>query len=115
MDRLRDSVFNLLKVKGLTQSQLAKKAGVSSQAINQFLSGKTKEVKAETLIGIARAFGVSVEDRQARPEDGRNSEVVIENPLVHIGSHRCPDPPEIILLPFILAPPLKDPPPPRYP
>ena len=86
MDRLRDSVFKLLKIKGLTQSQLAKKAGVSSQAINQFLSGKTKEVKADTLIGIARAFGVSVEDLKAGknslPNVARVSDVVYPVPLI---------------------------------
>ena len=50
---------NLRKTKGLTQAQLAEKAGMSNGAIGNYESGKMKNISYATVFNIARALEVS--------------------------------------------------------
>lgn len=47
---------NIRKEKGLTQSQLAEKVQVSTQAVNQYESGK-REIKADMFVSLLEALG----------------------------------------------------------
>ena len=52
----------LRKAKGLTQAQLAKKAGMSNGAIGNYESGKRKNIQYVAVFNIARALEVSPSD-----------------------------------------------------
>lgn len=55
-------IRQMREARGWTQQELAQKAGVSRPAVTQWESGKTKDPKRGSLLGIAHAFGVTVED-----------------------------------------------------
>lgn len=50
------------KLKSITQSELAEKANISRSIISQLETGTRKVTKTDTLIKIANALGVKVED-----------------------------------------------------
>ena len=58
--RLR--IISLLKKKNITESKLAFLACLSKSTINEFLSGKTKEIKLTTLLHICEGFGITITD-----------------------------------------------------
>lgn len=47
---------------GLTAEQLEEKAGIGAGTVTRIESGQTKNPKPPTMVGLARALGVSVED-----------------------------------------------------
>jgi len=60
-----------LKKQGMTQQQIAEKAGISQNMVSSFLNGKSCTV--ETLKKIAKAFGVTTDhvlgiDQPEKPE-----------------------------------------------
>lgn len=50
-----------LEEKGLRQLDLAKATGVSTAAVNKWISGNTKNLKSENLIAISKYLGVTIE------------------------------------------------------
>ena len=57
--------YNLKKVReesGMTQQELADKSGVNRVTIALIESGKTKDVKASTIVRLAEALGKSTDD-----------------------------------------------------
>ncbi len=69
MDRLheylpgdsRDRIQDLLRERGMTQTELAEKIGISGGALNRYISGETDKIAAENIVRIARVFGVSTD------------------------------------------------------
>lgn len=59
---VRATVSALLTEKNLSVSEYSAKSGVSKQTIENFLSGKTKYVKLETLIKFIRGLDVQYND-----------------------------------------------------
>ena len=55
-------IRELRKRRGMTQTELARRAGVKQGVISYIESGKTKHPRIDTLIAIAAALGVSVEE-----------------------------------------------------
>lgn len=63
IEPMRDSVFSerlgiLLRARGMTQRELAEKAGISSSLIGEYLH-KKREPHAKTIIKLAKTLGVS--------------------------------------------------------
>lgn len=56
-----DCIRKLMEEKGITQAQLADRMGISQPAVNKLIT-KTVNPKGETLLRVAQAFGVKVED-----------------------------------------------------
>jgi len=62
MEALDNIKIQELRIKlGMSQSDLAKAAGVSLQTIHRIESGKTKNPDHETIVAIAKALLVDVE------------------------------------------------------
>ena len=57
----RDRIQDLLRERGMTQSDLAEKIGISGGAMNRYISGETDKIAAENIVKIARVFGVSTD------------------------------------------------------
>ena len=55
-------IRELRKRRGMTQTELARRAGVKQGVISYIESGKTKHPRIDTLIAIAAVLGVSVEE-----------------------------------------------------
>lgn len=54
----RDRIQDLLRERGMTQTELAEKIGISGGALNRYISGETDKIAAENIVKIARVFGV---------------------------------------------------------
>lgn len=52
----------LLRLKGMSQSSLASKAGCDRTALNKFLKGKINALNADTVVRVGEAIGTSIED-----------------------------------------------------
>lgn len=63
---IASKIKTLLKEKGMSQTELAADVGISSSALSQILSGKTKP-RNMTLKAIANSLGVAVQDLEAKP------------------------------------------------
>jgi transcriptional regulator with XRE-family HTH domain len=59
MSNLAQRIEQRLTDLGMSQKQLAQRCGVSAPAVNDWLTGKTKSLKASTLLKAAKALGVS--------------------------------------------------------
>lgn len=59
--RIGGRIAFYLELSGLSQKQLAEKAGVTEAAISRYING-LREPRAITVAAIARALGVSVND-----------------------------------------------------
>lgn len=57
----RERIQDLLKEKGLTQEQLAKKINISVSTLNRYISGQTDKISTENIIAIAKEFGVTTD------------------------------------------------------
>ena len=57
----RDRIQDLLRERGMTQSDLAEKIGISGGELNRYISGETDKIAAENIVKIARVFGVSTD------------------------------------------------------
>jgi transcriptional regulator with XRE-family HTH domain len=66
---LGENLARLLRDKGLSQSELARRAGVSPTYLNQVLSGKNASPKLAHLEKMADVLGVTVSKLFAGPED----------------------------------------------
>jgi transcriptional regulator with XRE-family HTH domain len=62
MGQIGIRIRELRESRGLTQSEVASRAGVTPSAINSIESGRTKEPSASTVAAIARAIGVGVKE-----------------------------------------------------
>jgi DNA-binding Xre family transcriptional regulator len=56
----------------LSWNELARRAGISGPSMNAISRGKTKNIRAETLLGIANALGVKLQDILKTPK-GKHS------------------------------------------
>lgn len=54
-----DKIKQLRKEKGWTQEQLGEMVGVKKAAINKYETGNVKNLKRNTIAGLAKALGVS--------------------------------------------------------
>lgn len=84
---LKERVGDLMKQGGLkNQSQLAKLSGLTQATVSRILVGKVKRVRPETLSGLARALGVTVDallteaHSLSKEEEGR----LIEQAFRHV-------------------------------
>jgi transcriptional regulator with XRE-family HTH domain len=59
--KVRERIQDLMKERGVTQTDLSEKLGISVATISRFISGKTDKLGDENLINIARAFDVSTD------------------------------------------------------
>lgn len=59
MSTLAERIDYILKTKGISAAELARKAGVSRTAISLYRSGETQNIKADAAIRIAQAYDVS--------------------------------------------------------
>ncbi len=59
MSHLAQRIRQRMSDLGISQRQLANSCGVSAPAVNDWVSGKTKSLKASTLIKAAKALAVS--------------------------------------------------------
>jgi transcriptional regulator with XRE-family HTH domain len=59
MSQLAQRLQQRLNDLGLSQKELADSCGISAPAVNDWLSGKTKSLKASTLLKAAKALAVS--------------------------------------------------------
>lgn len=57
----RERIQDLLRERGMTQTELAEKIGMSGGALNRYISGETDKIAAENIVKIARVFGVSTD------------------------------------------------------
>ncbi|HEY9096440.1 MAG TPA: helix-turn-helix domain-containing protein [Hydrogenophaga sp.] len=62
MTHLRSNVAHLMALRGLNQEQLAKAAGMTQPNISRFLNSKTDDLQAGSAAGLARLFGVTLDD-----------------------------------------------------
>lgn len=58
---IRERIKDLMKSKKLTQTELAKKIGISESALSRFISGKTDKLSDESIIQMANIFCVSTD------------------------------------------------------
>ena len=58
---LRFRIKNLMMERNVSQSQLAKVAGISESTFSRFMSGQIQDLSAESVIGIARELDVSTD------------------------------------------------------
>ena len=58
---VRDRIWDLLKERKVTQTELATRIGCSESSLSRFISGKTDKLGDENIIRIARAFEVSTD------------------------------------------------------
>jgi transcriptional regulator with XRE-family HTH domain len=59
MSQLAQRLQQRLNDLGISQKELADSCGISAPAVNDWLSGKTKSLKASTLLKAAKALAVS--------------------------------------------------------
>ena len=65
----------LRKERGWTKTELARRTGLHPQHIYKVLSGERSRVEADTIVALARAFGVSADYLLGLTgDDGRRSE-----------------------------------------
>lgn len=62
MATIADNVRKARKKKGLSQDKLAREAGVAYNTVVKIESGENKNPTIETLLSIAKALGVSVDE-----------------------------------------------------
>jgi len=58
---LREIVGDLMRKKGLNQSQLAEASGITQATMSRILQGEVENVRPETLDRLAKALAVSVD------------------------------------------------------
>lgn len=59
-------IRELRKKQGISQSELARRAGIRQGVLSYIESGRTKHPRIDTLSAIARALGVSVDKLMKR-------------------------------------------------
>lgn len=77
MKTLAERIRHLMEDRGVSAAELAKAAGARRQAVYQWLSGETKTLRGESLMGAARALRANPEwlasgkgDVDAKPAEG---------------------------------------------
>ena len=58
---VRERISDLMKIRKVSQTDLASKIGCGDYVLSRFLSGKTDNLSDENIIRIARAFNVSTD------------------------------------------------------
>ena len=66
---IKDRLKELRALAGLTQQELATKAGLSISGVVQVELGKIPDPRVSTLAALARALGCTVDDLLGGPED----------------------------------------------
>lgn len=65
--RIAMKVKRSLRVKGMTQAQLAEAMGVDCAVISRYLSGKAN-MELKTIVKIEKALGITIIDREISPK-----------------------------------------------
>lgn len=79
MDTLAERIQIILKETGLTLDALGQVAGVSLQAVHQWSTGKTKNIKNDPLFRLQRKLGYSAE--WIGTGKGPKRIIAVDNPL----------------------------------
>lgn len=58
-----------LKERGMTQSELARRAGVGKQTLSDLIGGENTNPRLDTAIAIAGAFGVTLQEMVDRMKE----------------------------------------------
>ena len=58
---IRDRIRDLMKERGVSQSDVARMAGCNKSTISRFLSGQTDTISDDTIIAIAKGFHVAAD------------------------------------------------------
>ncbi|NKC30180.1 XRE family transcriptional regulator [Falsiroseomonas selenitidurans] len=66
-DPLRDAIRDYLTETGMAERELSLRAGVNEKAVNQILTGKSRNPRSDTVQALARAMGRSVATLMALP------------------------------------------------
>ena len=61
-------LIKLIQETGLTQQEIAERAGLSQSSVSQHLSGNRKLTNIESIVRYARLLGVSVDDLMSEEE-----------------------------------------------
>jgi transcriptional regulator with XRE-family HTH domain len=90
MSQLAQRLQQRLNDLGMSQKELADSCGISAPAVNDWLSGKTKSLKASTLLKAAKALAVSPQwlesglGVKSSREDNRIAEhTLLADPIAH--------------------------------
>lgn len=78
---ISERIKELREQKGLTQGELARRLRISRPAISSWESGKTKNLREDNLLAIAREFGITVDELLT----GKAADGVNESPA----AYRC--------------------------
>lgn len=55
-------IIKLLEERNWSQNELARRSGIQASYLSQIITGKTRNVRSEYAIAIAKAFGISVDE-----------------------------------------------------
>jgi transcriptional regulator with XRE-family HTH domain len=69
----REKIRTLRQKLGISINELARRSGIRGPSMHAIETGKTKEVKASTLIGIALALGVPIQEIMLAKAKGKQS------------------------------------------
>ena len=58
---IRDRLPDLMKQRKITQVRLAGILGVTPETVSRFVTGRTEKISPETIVRLARLFGVSTD------------------------------------------------------
>jgi len=61
-ETLSTRIQAVLDERGMTQADLARATGLSTAIVSQIVSGKTKDPRFDSVVKIARALGVSLDE-----------------------------------------------------
>ena len=68
----KDKIIELRKKLGISRNELARRAGIKGPSLHAIEHGLTKEIKTSTLLGLAAALGVPMQELM-RPGKGRSA------------------------------------------
>jgi transcriptional regulator with XRE-family HTH domain len=76
----REKITALRQKLGLSINELGRRAGITGPSMHAIESGETKNLRAKTLMGIASALGVRVQDILKAPPRGHkgNGDLTLE-------------------------------------
>lgn len=73
----RDKIVALRKKLGISMNELARRSGIRGPSMHAIEKGTVKEIRASTLMGIASALGVRLQDIIRVPNRGK-TDIAVE-------------------------------------
>ena len=74
----RDKIIALRLKLGISMNELARRAGIRGPSMHAIERGTVKEIRASTLMGIASALGVRVQDILRVPSSKGKTDLAVE-------------------------------------